>query len=322
MADLLGNDKSLPDLVGRAGQLALALEVSAYPKPGNVHRLRDFSDTRFEHYLASSVAVGPSLREAAMRGVAIRNNRLKVQRAGLGSLVLECITEAKRWHKGGNTVLGSSLLLCPLSIGAGLCGASHGKIVPKTLRTSTRQIIEKTTVNDAIQIYQAIRFSGSGSVSKSIDARLPDVLDPKASQRMTVEGITLYQVMANCAWVDGICLEWTNGFYRIFKVGLPALLKAFTQTSDINLSVGQCYLRLLSNYPDTLIAKKAGINLAESVCAKAKIAWAKGGYLRRDGRMAISKLDQSLAKRSLNPGTTADLTVASVMVSILRGLRP
>ncbi|MFQ5998964.1 MAG: triphosphoribosyl-dephospho-CoA synthase, partial [Candidatus Bathyarchaeia archaeon] len=293
-----------------------------YPKPGNVHRLRDFSDTRFEHYLASSIAVGPSLREAAMRGVAIRHNRLRVQRAGLGSLVLACVKEAKTWHTGGNTVLGSSLLLCPLSIGAGYCGSSHGKIFPKTLRASTRQIIEKTTVNDAIQIYQAIRFAAGGSLSKSIDARLPGVLDPTASQRMTIEGITLHQVMANCAWVDGICLEWTNGFYRIFEVGLLALLSAFTQTSDINLSVGQCYLRLLSNYPDTLIAKKSGINIAENVCAKAKIAWAKGGYLRRDGRTAISKLDRSLAKRNLNPGTTADLTVASVMVSILGGLRP
>ena len=31
-------------------QLAAALEVSGWPKPGNVHRTADFTDTRFEHY--------------------------------------------------------------------------------------------------------------------------------------------------------------------------------------------------------------------------------------------------------------------------------
>ncbi|WP_455363487.1 triphosphoribosyl-dephospho-CoA synthase, partial [[Eubacterium] cellulosolvens] len=39
------------DEIAAALQLAVLLEVSAYPKPGNVHRTRDFELTRFEHFL-------------------------------------------------------------------------------------------------------------------------------------------------------------------------------------------------------------------------------------------------------------------------------
>ncbi|WP_343241290.1 triphosphoribosyl-dephospho-CoA synthase, partial [Methanoculleus sp. UBA389] len=34
-------------------QMAMMLEVCAYPKPGNVDRCHDYSGTRLEHFLAS-----------------------------------------------------------------------------------------------------------------------------------------------------------------------------------------------------------------------------------------------------------------------------
>ncbi|MEM2622936.1 MAG: triphosphoribosyl-dephospho-CoA synthase, partial [Candidatus Nezhaarchaeales archaeon] len=55
------------DIMAKA-QLAALLEVSAYPKPGNVHRLRDRWGKRFEHFVAGSVAIGPIVKEAFMRG--------------------------------------------------------------------------------------------------------------------------------------------------------------------------------------------------------------------------------------------------------------
>ncbi|MCW4055912.1 MAG: triphosphoribosyl-dephospho-CoA synthase, partial [Candidatus Bathyarchaeota archaeon] len=48
-------------------QLAILLEVSA-DKPGNVNRTASFRSTRYEHFLASAVAVGPSFELAAERG--------------------------------------------------------------------------------------------------------------------------------------------------------------------------------------------------------------------------------------------------------------
>ena len=40
-------------------QMAMMLEVCAYPKPGNVDRCHDYTDTRLEHFLASTILVRP-----------------------------------------------------------------------------------------------------------------------------------------------------------------------------------------------------------------------------------------------------------------------
>jgi len=39
--------------VSRIAELASVLEVSGYPKPGNVHRTRDFDDMVYEDFLVS-----------------------------------------------------------------------------------------------------------------------------------------------------------------------------------------------------------------------------------------------------------------------------
>ena len=97
------------DYIARSAQLALLLEVSAYPKPGNVDRTHNFRDTSYEHFIASSVAVYPVLREAA------------VGDRGVGELVRMGVEESMLWQRGGNTHFGALLLLMPLAMAAGAC---------------------------------------------------------------------------------------------------------------------------------------------------------------------------------------------------------
>ena len=85
------------DDVARSAQLALLLEVSAYPKPGNVDRTHDFKDTSYEHFLASSVAVYTVLRAAAARGSG--------KGLGVGELIRSGVEESTAWQSGGNTHL-------------------------------------------------------------------------------------------------------------------------------------------------------------------------------------------------------------------------
>ena len=44
-----------PELIGKISSISSVLEVSGYPKPGNVHRTRDFFDMSFEDFLISGV---------------------------------------------------------------------------------------------------------------------------------------------------------------------------------------------------------------------------------------------------------------------------
>ena len=43
--------------IAKIAQIASALEVSGYPKPGNVHRTRDFEDMEFEDFVISGIVI-------------------------------------------------------------------------------------------------------------------------------------------------------------------------------------------------------------------------------------------------------------------------
>lgn len=53
------------DYIAQCAQLAMLIELSSSPKPGNVDRCHDHDDTRFQHFLASTVSVYPIFDRAA-----------------------------------------------------------------------------------------------------------------------------------------------------------------------------------------------------------------------------------------------------------------
>ncbi len=91
------------------------------------------------------------------------------------------------------------------------------------------------------------------------------------------------------------------------------------EINDINIATVHTYLTILSSIQDTLIKRKAGQRAAESVSKKAGIILKSGGLLSEKGRDLLWRLDEQLGKKKglLNPGTTADLTAASIMVALL-----
>jgi triphosphoribosyl-dephospho-CoA synthase len=58
-----------PVLVAKIAQIASVLEVSGYPKPGNVHRTQNFTDMVFEDFLISGIVIGDVMKKAANKGV-------------------------------------------------------------------------------------------------------------------------------------------------------------------------------------------------------------------------------------------------------------
>ncbi|MGC8962266.1 MAG: triphosphoribosyl-dephospho-CoA synthase, partial [Candidatus Bathyarchaeia archaeon] len=126
-----------PDRVASALQLAMLLEVSGYPKPGNVHRTRDFKDTRFEHFLASASALYQVWRMGAQRGLHLS---MGARRLVYGDLILKGCREMMGWQRGGNTSLGVILLLTPMSLAAGLSiRLSH--LTAQTLRENICKVL-------------------------------------------------------------------------------------------------------------------------------------------------------------------------------------
>jgi len=306
--------------VGRCAGLAVLLEVSGSPKPGNVHRYADFSDTRFEHFLASGVVLVNIMGDAALSGIHIALNDIEPKEAGIGRVIRDAVKEVREWQRGGNTSLGTIILLSPISVAAGMTYAIGSFSIPQ-MRDRLETLLEENKPEDTLHLYEAIAIAkpgGLGRVSKL------DATETSSRREIMEKGITLYDVFKISAERDSISKEWTTGFNISFETGLPEFEYIYEKTRDVNYATIHTFLRILSRYPDTLIARKRGIEEAEEITGRAREVLREGGCLTEEGQEELRRLDKELRdpQNELNPGTTADLTAASVMLALLKGFRP
>ncbi len=306
--------------ISRRLQLAMLLEVSAYPKPGNVHRTRDYSDTRFEHFVASAVASGSYFECAARNGALISKRKRSLEKAGIGCTIRDAIISIMRSQRGGNTSLGTITLLVPLAVAAGMTFTGRGLSL-SGLRRNLAIILRATSVTDAVAFYDAVaraKPGGLGSVPTL------DVRDPASRRKILNSRLSLLDVFRLAADRDSICSEWTTDYEITFGLGYPYLRRELSRTADINVATVNTYLKILSEIPDTLIARKAGLQTTTWVSRRARKALALGGANTNVGRKEIEKLDEDLRRNGhlLNPGATADISAAVVALATLSGYRP
>ena len=282
--------------VGAAATLACLLEASA-PKPGNVSPGRHFADARYEDFLASAAAIGPSLGVADQRS--------------LGATILRAMEDTGRWTRS-NTNLGIVLLLAPLARAALLARrlVDPGVDQRDVLRESVRRELAATTVADARDLYAAIRRANPGGLGS---APAQDVAGEPT--------VTLLAAMRLAADRDGIAYEYHTAFETVFTVGAPALDRARQDGLVWDDAVTETFLTVLAAAPDTHVMRRAGAERAAEVSGYARAALDAGGVRTDDGRRVVARMDAALrdARNLDNPGTTADLTAASIFVVLLGG---
>jgi len=327
--------EEIADYVMRCGQLAAALEVCGWPKPGNVHRTANFPDTRFEHFIAGSISMGPALREAAIRGAMAKLGKLRINKLGVGSLIRRAVADMKAWHRGGNTHLGVIMLFIPTSAAAGMTLTEHDQVDVKELRKNFADVIDSTTSMDAAYVYEAINLANPGGLGKFGGREAPDLTSPDAGQSLIKKGLTLKDVMEVSSRWDTVAREMVTALEISCNVGYLTLMKVYSETGDINVAVVHTYLKLLSLYPDTFVARHVGLRHTSDIAKAVEIGMGEakevskradeilrlGGLTTTVSREALFRFDEELRSRGLNPGTTADLTATSLLVAILSGLR-
>jgi triphosphoribosyl-dephospho-CoA synthase len=177
------------------------------------------------------------------------------------------------------------------------------------LRATLSEILLETDRQDAAQAYEAIRLAkpgGLGNVARH------DVRD--------VPIITLLQSMREASSRDAIAMEYCNDYARVFAIGVTSFASAASNGMSEEWAATACYLEWLSHVPDTHVARKHGIDVARKLCDEAlqfrqKFMQApRPDYTTR----ALIEWDQQLKQRGINPGTSADLTVASVLAHKLQ----
>ena len=311
--------RQLANHIRMCGELACLLEVSATPKPGNVHRFRDFEDVRYEDFLASSVAFGPFIEELAMKGLLLKQEKINWEQLGLGATIKETIKSSTLFRSNSNTNLGIILLLSPLCVAAGMCIDKDESICNlKDLQTNVIKVMKNTTIEDSIHVSQGIVLAqpgGLGEVEKF------DVNDPTLNEELRENNVNLLALMENCKDRDNICFELTNGYPITFDLGLATLNRSLIIGKNINLAIIDTYLAILSEYPDTLISRKFGAVKAQEIALRAKSIIKLGGALTIDGRRELEEFDIELREEEekINPGTTADLIASTIFVYLLSG---
>jgi triphosphoribosyl-dephospho-CoA synthase len=267
-------------------QLALLLEVSGTPKPGNVDRDREYDDLRFEHFLSGAVCARDGLRLAA--GGADVGESFRRAVAGMSQ------------QSGGNTQFGALLLLTPLV----RASAAHD-LTPE----GTRAIVSGTTVEDAVAFYKAFEY---------VDVAVPEPpegmgpLDVRrggdAEEALRERGLTLADVMERSADRDGVAAEWVDSHPRTFEAA-EAIENGSGPVTD---RAAATYVDLLADEVDTFVMTQHDRETAEEVKRRAAAV--------RDGEENPADFAEDLVEQEINPGTTADVVAGGLFVALERGL--
>ncbi len=270
--------------IGQSATLACLWEATA-PKPGNVHPQAAFNDVCYADYLASAVAIGPAMENAANQN--------------LGMTILNAV-EATQTLVGRNTNLGTILLLAPL--------ASVPR--PRNLREGIADLLAATNQQDTSQIYEAIRTAqpgGMGTVEKM------DVQQNAPS--------SLALAMKEAADRDFIARQYAESFAPLFDIVTPNLKAAIEQGMALSAAIIHVHLQTLHTFPDSLIARKCGINVAEEASRRAGEVIAAGAPQTTAYQQALQSLDDYLRDpgHRRNPGTTADILAASLFILLRDG---
>ncbi|TKT69355.1 triphosphoribosyl-dephospho-CoA synthase [Aquamicrobium sp. LC103] len=263
--------------IARAYQEACRAEIEAL-KPGNVHVFSDGHRMTADQFRSSARVSAPFVA-AASRTV--------------GERILEAV-RATRQALGINTNLGIVLLCAPLARAAERSGSLHENL---------RNVLAALTVADARDAFEAIVLASPAGLG---EAPAHDVRE--------VPSVTLLEAMRAAADRDTIARQYVGDFVDVFDIGMTAHRQAEEHGEGGMWPVVHTYMAFLASLPDSHVARKFGADLAREICDEAAEALARLGAAEgEDERIRLlSAFDASLKERNINPGTSADLTVASV----------
>jgi triphosphoribosyl-dephospho-CoA synthase len=270
--------------LGLLVQTACIWEVTAR-KPGNVHRYADFDDLTYRDFLLSAAAIGPVFDRAPGRPV--------------GETVLDAI-RATRQVVGTNTNLGIVLLLAPLA------AVPEGR----SIRDGLPDVLVNTTVEDARNVYEAIRLASPGGLGEA----------PEQDVRQEPTR-TLREVMALAGDRDLIAAQYGNDFFEVRELLAPGIAMAVDRWGGLEVAIVAAYLGELTDGHDSLIVRKRGMPAAEEVGRRALAVFEAGWPDTPTGWEDFHTFDAWLREPGAgrNPGTTADLIAASLFLLLREG---
>lgn len=294
----LSNADEIREHAKAAFLCACRLDV-AVRKPGNVSVASPGHGMQARLFVDSAQAAMPALFEPGAR---------------VGRRI-ETAVAASMAAAGCNTNLGIVLLCAPIALAL---EREPGVTTANALRHAIEDVLLELDLDDSRAAYRAIAQAHPGGLGS---AEREDVHDAPT--------LDLRSAMALAATRDSIARQYATGYADLFQLALPLCARGFLPMADGDCSapdplttarVQRVYVGLLSRMPDSHIVRKHGIVVAQTVMHAAQ-----GWRVQSDAGVAIDALpgfaqwDEALKRDGINPGTSADLTVATLFLAGLLG---
>jgi triphosphoribosyl-dephospho-CoA synthase len=262
---------------------ACMAELSAV-KPGNVHLFADGHGMVVQDFIKSA--------DASAQCIATQN-------LSVGERILSAIKST--WDAVGcNTNLGIVLLVAPM------VKAVYSK--DGFSQNTLQDVLNNLNVDDAVKAYEAISIAtpaGIGEVQQHDVHQTPQ--------------ITLLEAMRVAADRDLIAQQYANGYQDIFNLGMTTYQHYLAKWERPAWAVTATYLAFLAEFEDSHIVRKYGTELAKAIQQEAKKHF-QSFTSQENPKLYQAPLlawDVDLKKRGINPGTSADLTVATILANSL-----
>lgn len=263
---------------------ACEMELQAF-KVGNVSVYADGHDMTVEDFRKSAN---------------VSANPLCCHEYSLGEKIFYAV-QATREAVGCNTNLGIILLCAPLIEAA---QRFHHLPLPNALE----QVLKTTTVADANWVFKAIELANP--------AGLGHVEQQDVSAQATV---TLTQAMQLASEKDRIALQYVKNYKDILEFSVLRYNCAFAKWHSQEWAVAMVHANLLGHFPDSHIERKYGKQYTPFIAHEMTLL--SDSFANADDPKTLLpllyELDKTFKARGLNPGTTADMVVATVLVVTL-----
>lgn len=266
---------------------ACTLEAVA-PKFGNVHPSAAFVDLQLCDFMIAGEQLAAVIEESAGWSV--------------GRTILEAVRRCRE-RTGTNVNLGIALLIVPLVRAEHLaqqrsCG--H--------REAMQEVLEGLDEQDGKDVYTAIRLAQPGGLGQASEM---DVNELSAHGPSPVD---LLAAMRSATDRDAIARQYATGFAEFYDSLVPLIDDAIGEAGDVLIGIREAQLRLLARAPDTLIARKCGLQTAaQAQTMAAEVLGMVGDAERADAETRFDAWLRGDGHRR-NPGTTADFIAAGLYV--------
>ena len=281
----MASQKHTSQQLASAYKAACMAELQAL-KPGNVHAFADGHGMTVHDFITSADVTADTMTRADL---------------SLGERVLYS-AEATKNAVGQNTNLGV-LLLCAPIIDAALNLADG-----QTLQQGVSQVLSRLTVSDAEYVSRAIVLASPGGLG---EAETFDVRE--------IPVVNLLTMMRAAQDRDRIAWQYANDFRDVMEFGIVHYTDAMLRWGNPAWSATALYLSFLAHYPDTHVLRKYGEPFACRLMQEAR-EYAQMHLAAENPKLVQKKLldwDAALKVQGVNPGTSADLTVATLLASYL-----